>query len=290
MELSLEDFKKIRDLVYEKTGMRFEENKMYFVKRRLEKRMEALGMDDLRDYYRYVKYDPRGEELATLVNLLTTNETYFFRDFTQLKGFAEEVLPVLLEEKRKKGEFTLRIWSAGCSTGEEVYTLAIIAYEMVEGVQKWDVKIVGSDINTQVLKSARRGVYGPRSVKNVPREYLEKYFIPLEDGMYKVVPLLQSKVHFCWSNLVDKKTLLALRGMDAIFCRNVLIYFDKESRRKAIYNLYDCLAPGGYLFLGHSEMIGTVTAAFRVMRFPSCLVYKKELAPSMHEVSEKVGG
>ena len=168
MYLSREDFQSIRDLVNRKTGLFFDEKKIYFVTNRLSRRVEEIGCDNVKDYIRILHYDL--EEFSNFVDSLTINETYFFRDYPQLKMFAEEILPLVCEEKRKKYNKNLRIWSAGCSSGEEPYTIAIILLEMIEDLYSWRVEILGTDINRRALKMCREAIYTERSLKDVPLE------------------------------------------------------------------------------------------------------------------------
>lgn len=179
MTLPDELFDKFARLIYEKTGLHYELNKKYYVQKRLEKRAESLEMDNLNEYYMMLRFADDESELEMLVNELTVNETYFFRDFPQLRNFAEDVLPVFMREKgdRKK----IKIWSAACSTGEEPYTLSIILLEMLDEPEEWEIQILASDINTEVLQKARAGLYEGRSVRDVPPEYLEKYFTKRDD-------------------------------------------------------------------------------------------------------------
>ena len=188
MILTDELYDKFIKLIYKKTGMYYEYNKKYYVQKRVERRAEFLEMDDLNDYYMMLKFTDDESEFDKLINELTVNETYFFRDFPQLRNFAEDVLPICAREKgaRKK----IRIWSAACSTGEEPYTLSIILQEMLEDPEEWEIEIIASDINTEVLKSAKIGVYESRAVKDVPPEYLEKYFTKKKRRKEAKKPLL----------------------------------------------------------------------------------------------------
>ncbi len=205
------------------------------------------------------------------MNQLTVNETYFFREYDQLKCFAEEALPELAAGVRN-GE-RLRVWSAGCSTGEEAYTLAIILFEML-GDDGLDFEVHATDINSEVLAKARLGVYEQRSVRDVPLVYLEKYFTGA-GGRYAVVPRLKEKVRFYQVNLKDRSQMVRMRGFHAIFCRNVLIYFDDLGRREVALSFYESLLPGGFIFLGHSESMSRILPVFRVRKFKNAIIYQK---------------
>jgi len=276
VRFTLEDFERFAEFIYRKTGIRFEKKKFYFLSKRIEKRMEALGLTDPISYLRFLRFgDKDGRELQNLVNLITVNETYFFRDFPQLQAFAEHCLPEVVEKKAKVGDNRLRIWSAGCSTGEEPYTLSIILHEMLEDVNSWEIEILASDIDEVALEKAKEGVYEWRSVKQVPREYLFKYF-EMEEGKYRIKDDVKRLVKFEHLNLMDYSALRRRRGFDFIFCRNVLIYFDEISRKKVVDHFYIALNKGGYIFLGSSESLARITNAFKIKKMGGHIVYTKE--------------
>jgi len=275
MELSIKDFIKFRDLIYKKTGLFFEEKKIYFLKKRLSKRMEELEIKSTVEYYQLLSFGDKSEdELQRLIDLLTTNETYFFREFEQLQAFAEYCLPEICKKKEKNSNYKLKIWSAGCSTGEEPYTLAIILLEMLDNFRLWDKEILATDIDSVALKRAERGVYDDRSVKGVPEEYFAKYFTTQSDG-YRVAIPLRKMVTFYKLNLFDDREIARHKNFDFIFCRNVLIYFNDLSRRKVVNYFYEALNPGGYIFLGHSESMSRISSAFRITRKGDFIVYQK---------------
>jgi len=267
-------FLRLRDLVYEYSGMYFDERKKYFFARRVEQRVEATGSVDVRDYYQLLRYGDGTEELQTLAESLTTNETYFFREYPQLQTFADDILPEILDGKRRRGDRYLRVWSAGCSTGEEPYTLAIILREMIEDIERWEISLTATDISRDALRVARRAIYGERSLKDVPTVYRQRYIRPNGDG-WQVAPEIARMVRFRYANLMDGSLAKDMEGQDFIFCRNVLIYFDDASRRRVVDGFYDALRPGGYIFLGHSESVGRITSAFRLVRRGESLVYMK---------------
>ena len=274
VELQESDLEKIRQLIFKETGMLFEKKKDYFLTSRIKLRMAALGYTSFKDYYHELIFDVNKTELQKFIEEITVNETYFFRDFPQLRGFAEKVLPRYLEEKRQRQDLSLRTWSAGCSTGEEPYTLAIIYKEMIEDFDQWDVWIFATDIDRRVLRHAKLGIYGNRSMKDTPIPYRDKYFTKTADG-WKVKDELVELITFENLNLIDRHAMRRQRRFDFIFCRNVLIYFSEDSRKKVVSYLYDALVPGGYLFLGHSESIGRITAAFELKRIDGFLCYQK---------------
>jgi len=276
MELEQREFDLIRDMVYGAAGLRFEDHKRSFVQTRVGRRMAAIGCTTAREYYRHLRFhDPDGEELQKLIESLTTNETYFFREYPQLQCFANEALPEVVERKRALGR-RLKIWSAACSTGDEPYTLAIILQACLEGVSEWQVEILATDIDLQALARAQRGVYSARAVKDVPRPYLKKYF-RLRSGMYHVVPEVKRMVTFAQVNLLDRHAMRCQTDYDFIFCRNVLIYFDDAARRKVLGCFYDSLLPGGFIFLGHSESVGRISAAFEMVSLGGYITCRRPL-------------
>ncbi|HHV51030.1 MAG TPA: protein-glutamate O-methyltransferase CheR [Candidatus Avimonas sp.] len=272
MILTDELFEKFTKLIYKKTGIFYELNKKYYVAKRLEKRAEILNLDDLNDYYTMLKFSEDSSEFDQLINDLTVNETYFFRDFPQLRNFAEDVLPVFVRENRNRKK--IKIWSAACSTGEEPYTLSIILLEMLDKPEEWEIEILATDINTDVLESAKIGVYENRSVRDVPPEYLEKYFTKRNDK-YIINFNVRKPVSFKRLNLMDENEMNNINGCDFIFCRNCLIYFDDESRKSVLSSFYDSLKPGGFIFLGHSESVGRISSAFKGQRIGDSIVYSR---------------
>lgn len=268
--MRMAEFQILRDLIYARTGLDFAPKKMYYVERRLNERLEANSMKDVRSYLRLLQYDTK--EFEALINALTVNETYFFREYEQLRLFAEEVLPRIVAQKRKRCDLTLRVWSAGCSTGDEAYTLAIILEEMLAG-EGLDYEVVATDINTASLAVARRGIYRRSALRYTPEVYLNKYFIRESDA-FQVKPEIKRLVTFKTSNLLTEIPAEP-SSISAVFCRNVLIYFDEASRSRAIDNIYAALEPGGYVFLGHSESMRLFSSLFEMERIGTAVVYKR---------------
>jgi chemotaxis protein methyltransferase CheR len=274
-EFSSEQFDKLTARIYSQLGLQFDDKKTYFLQKRVEKRMESLNIDDPQKYLFMLCYaDGDGLEMQALANLITTNETYMFREYEQLAAFADHCLPELLSAKENRGDHTLRIWSAGCASGEEAYTLAIILREVFPQSQFWNCEIVATDIDQNVLNMAARAKYGLRSVNEVPPEYLAKHFIAGVDT-YTVRSGTASLVKLVHLNLNDRAAMRAMKNFDFIFCRNVLIYFDDRSRKMVVDHFYNALNPGGFLFLGHSESVGRISSAFKLRRLGSHLVYGK---------------
>jgi chemotaxis protein methyltransferase CheR len=273
IEIQEDVFHLFRDLIYESSGVVLNEGSRHFVGNRLRNSVRQRRLDNFRDYYHFLKYDrKKDEELANVIDLLTIHETYFFREDQQLKTFSEEVLPELA--KRKSKEKTLRIWSAGCSTGEEPYTLSILFRENRE-FRDWDVQIIGTDISRRVLQSARKGVYQPPAFRATSPYYQQKYFVK-EEGGIRVVDEVRQNVMFLWMNLFDEGKLALIHSMDAIFCRNVIIYFDTKGKKKLVDTFFRKLKEGGYLLMGHSESLINLTTAFALRHFKYDMVYQKQ--------------
>lgn len=276
LELSKEDFEMFRDFIHERSGMFFADNKMYLLKNRLCKRINELGIKSYKDYFYRVKYDVSLKEFNYLMDLVTTNETSFFRNPPQLKSFAEEALPAIIKNKLdNKKPKTIKIWSAGCSTGEEPFTLAMILLEHLGSASGWKIEIVATDISEQVLTAARRGLYNEMSLRTTPKDMVIKYF--KNDGQKFIIsPAVKNLVRFGFLNLHDSRKLSMYTNMDFIFCRNVMIYFSDEVKKELVRCFYNSLTPGGYFYIGHSESLHGISKAFKLVYFKNALVYNKE--------------
>lgn len=271
--MTIEEFVKLRDYIYRKAGIYFDEKKLYYVEKRVEARMRAVGMDSFRAYFAWMRFDTSDRELQELLNVLTVNETYFFREYQQLRCFAEEVIPEILKSKNNQNPKRIRIWSAGCSTGEETYTLAIIMTEMTRGMSvTWEIH--ATDLNTDVLLQAKKGLYGRRAVKDVPEAYLARYFHQIGE-QFEVRPEMRRQIIFYQLNFLNRENMRKMVDFDVIFCRNVLIYFDDASRREVALYFYDALKEGGFIFLGHSESMSRITPIFRLRKFKNAIIYQK---------------
>jgi len=260
-------FRRLRDMVHERSGVFVPDTKRYLLENRLAQRLRERGLRDYEEYARLLLADAEGE-LPGLFDAVTTKETYFFREPRQLEVFEQRIVPEAAA--RRGGE--IRVWSVACSTGEETYTLAMILREKHPGVRS---QVLGSDLSEAAVEAARRGVYGSYSVRNVPPPYLARYFRPNGSG-YEVEATLRKAVRFGRANLVDRASvLLAAQGADVIFCRNVLTYFSDRAKERAVANLYDALAPGGCLFVGSAESLHNVTRALRPEVIDRVVVYRK---------------
>lgn len=272
--LTTEDFRLLRDVFYEHAGLVYDESAMMLFDRRLGERLEALGLPSYQAYYKYLRFDARNlQEIEEAVERLTTKETYFFRQEYQLRAFQSELLPRL--ERTNARSRRLLVWSAGCSTGEEAYTLAALILESGR-FDGWDVRVIGSDLSKQSVAHARRGVYGAGSLRATSARDKARYFYEQSDGFH-VQDNVKKLCQFGQMNLFDVGRGNLVGRVDAIFCRNVLIYFDVRSRKRVIDNLYQRLSPGGYLMLGHSESLLNLSTAFELVHLRDDLVYRKPL-------------
>jgi len=271
--LGVEDFRLLRDLIKDYCGIYFDDQSRYILERRLSRRLEIRQLENFRDYYRFLLYDKgRDEELSIIMDNLTVNETYFFREQSQLKAFSEEILEEVMEARSK--EKKVRIWSAGCSSGEEPYTLAMLMLEKGLPGKGWDLEIVGSDINQRVLQAARKGAYRKNSFRTTDNYYLKKYF-EKEEGFYRVKDAVKKYVNFSCLNLLDPVKTKLMGTMDVVFCRNVLIYFHTAARKKVIDSFHERLWENGYLLLGHAESLINISTAFVLKHLKHDVVYQK---------------
>jgi len=267
-----EDVRRLCDFLYRRTGMLFGDSKRYFIDRRLAERIAVTGSGSFQSYFAMLRSDAE-HEIEHLINAFTVNETYFNREEHQLRCMTSNLLPNILKTKRP-GE-SIRIWSVPCATGEEPYSIAIWLMENWREVDSFNIEIVGSDIDTRVLDAAAEGLYGERALMRLPKELIGRYFASVAPDKYRIDPGLRESIQFTRVNLIDTPDMTTYRGFDIIFCRNVLIYFDDASRRVAAENLYDCLLPGGYICLGHSETMSRISPLFRVCRFSDAIVYQR---------------
>ncbi|WP_029006966.1 CheR family methyltransferase [Azospirillum halopraeferens] len=271
-----EEYETLCAFLRQRTGLSFGENKRYFVDRRLADRMAANGIRRFREYMNLLRFQPSGEELQQLVNLLTVNETYFLREKYQLDCLVRSVLAEVVKE-RPKGS-PIRIWSAGCSTGEEPYSIALTLLENWEHVDDYDIELYASDIDSSALARARDGIYEARSLQYVPPGMMERYFTALGDGRWQIVEELRQSVDFSLANITDPEQVRRFRSLDVVFCRNLLIYFDDLGRREAAAMFYDALVPEGFVMLGHSESMSRMSSLFVPRKFPDAIVYQKPRA------------
>ena len=271
-ELSDEEFEQFRRIIYRSTGIHLSKKKKTLVISRLSKRLRALNLADFSQYYRYLKENHNSsDELVHMINRITTNKTEFFRERSHFDFLREDLLPHMIKKADKSGiARRLRIWSAGCSTGEEPYSIAMTIQEAFRGKQGWDIKILATDVDTEVLRKGITGVYSPNKVVDVPSEYLKRYFERQDDG-YHVKEGIKSMVVFRRLNLI--REIYPMKGpFDIIFCRNVIIYFDRDTKKRLMERFYQYLKDGGFIFMGHSESLMDMKDRFRYIKNT---IYKK---------------
>ncbi len=268
--LSDNTFSDLRNYIYEKSGIYISDTKKYLLENRLARVLHENKLDTFEDYYSFIRTRSNGKELSRLFDAVTTNETYFFRENQQLDVFVNILAPKILKEKT--GRKVIRIWSAACSSGEEPYTISMMLKEKGIGPDKFEIH--ASDLSENVLNSANNAVYNSYSVRNVPEPYMKKYF-SANGQSYTLDESIKKTVKFVKVNLFDDKSTRAFKGMDAVFCRNVLIYFDNKAKQKTVSNIYNNLNPGGYLFIGASESLHFVTRAFRPGIQDKVVMYQK---------------
>lgn len=276
-KISTEEFIELRDFLYEQAGIFVAENRKYLMENRLSSRLRELGLRNFHEYHKYLKFDNnRKEELNKLFENMTTNETSFFRNNPQLDIFRDKVLAKVINEQRAKGQKKIHIWSAGCSSGEEPYTISMIIHELLKNeVDSWDIKITANDLSLAMLATARKALYSEYALRTTPQDMINKYFTK-EGKMFKVLPKVQKLVNFSQINLASSEQLAKVERSQIVFCRNVIIYFDDEMKRHVISSFYDNLLPGGYLLIGHSESLHSISRAFVPEHFTGAIVYGKK--------------
>jgi chemotaxis protein methyltransferase CheR len=281
--MSEEEFRLLREFIYKHCGLNFTEESKYLLEKRLNKRLQQHALTSFKDYYYLLRYSPqKDQELTEAIDLLTTNETYFFREDFQLKTFVNDILPELRAKKEQAGDRRLRIWSAGCSSGEEPYTLAMLLHDQ-PGFSDWTIEIIGTDISQRVLQIARKGVYGSSSFRSTDANYLRRFFSEV-DGKYKIEDRIRRMVTISHLNLFDTSRVAMLGVMDVVFCRNVIIYFDQMAKKKVIESFYQRLRPEGFLLLGHSESLMNLSTSFSLRHFSDDMVYQRPALTRRPEV------
>ncbi len=277
LKITNEEFIQLRDFIYEQSGIYIAETRKYLVENRLANRLKDLNLKTYGEYYYFLRYDSnRRAELNRLFEVVTTNETSFFRNNPQLEVFKEKVLKKLLDAQRKAGQKKLRIWSAGCSTGDEPYTLSIIIHEVLGmEISQWDIKITANDLSEAVLATARQGIYSEYSLRTTPLPLIAKYFTK-EGNQYRVNNNVKRLISFGQINLNEQMQLRRVERSHIVFCRNVIIYFDDDMKKRVINAFYDNLLPGGYLIIGHSESLHNISRAFIPEHHTGAIIYRKQ--------------
>ncbi|HEX4427015.1 MAG TPA: CheR family methyltransferase [Terriglobales bacterium] len=287
--LSEPELKLLQALVYQECGMHFDERRAHFLQDRLQRRLKECHLDSFYSYYRLLISQEGKQELSRLLENLTVNETSFFRNKAQLDLFHKRILDEILRAKQARGDMTLRIWSAGCSTGQEPYTIAMmvadsLAYQHLRSPASaenvwpkplipapWKVEILASDINYQVLRAGQEGIYAEHHMNSVDYNYRLRYFDKVGER-YAIKKALKEFIHFDFHNL---KTEYLPQRNDVIFCRNVMMYFDEAEQKRLIEKFARCLNPGGYLLVGHAESLLGLTDKFTMIYRDSGTAYQK---------------
>jgi len=277
LQISDDEFIQLRDFIYEKTGIFVDIKRKYLFESRFSKRIEQLGLTSFADYVTYLKFDTnKNRELNKLFELVTTNETSFYRDVKQLEAFTKNVLKQKLDEQRKAGKLELNIWSAGCSSGEEPYTLAMLILETLRlETPKWRIKITAVDLSQAMIDKAKNGLYQEYAFKTTPDDIRQRYFSKETDG-WRIKPAVSRLVTFQQMNLNDRIALKRIPRSHIVFCRNVIIYFDQDMKKRVVSAFYDNLLPNGFLMLGHSETLHKISQTFKPIYHPGTIAYQKE--------------
>jgi chemotaxis protein methyltransferase CheR len=270
-------FDKWRKFIYDNCGIYFQDNKKYLLESRLQKRINYLGLDSYDDYLNYMNDNVRGNsEKKYLYEAITINETYFFRNQPQLDALIKTIIPEIVEKQGKDNKTKIKIWSAASSSGEEAYSIAISIVDLlIPRYPKLEFEVIGTDISYAVLETAKHGAFKEYAIRNTPAYYLKKYFT-VNGNNYQITEEIKKHVSFRLLNLYDMAGMRTMFNFNIIFCANVLIYFDMNSKIKVVNQLYNSLNKGGYLFIGYSETLHNVSKAFKILSFPKTIGYKKE--------------
>ena len=270
---------RIRDLVYQTCGIYHSDEKMYLLVAACKRRMasgtvQATNGREYLDTLSSLAF--KDAETRALLNEITIGETCLFRSMPQINALKNVILPEMAQERAKIGLKKIKVWSAGCSTGEEPYTLAMFLLEQKESLLKdWTFEIQATDLNDRSVETARAGVYGDYALRNTPDSYKRKYFSPTDGAKLKVRDDVKSRITFQRLNLNDDSRMVFMKGMDLIFCCNVLIYFDMTSKKRVVQHFFSNLMPNGCFFLGHAESLYQVNDQFRLVHLPGTTVYRK---------------
>ncbi|MEY4504185.1 MAG: hypothetical protein RL154_478, partial [Pseudomonadota bacterium] len=274
--LSKENFSKLSEYVYRKCGISLEEDKHFDkVQKKLHQRYLSLKVDNFRRYFFVLRFEDKdGNEFQELVNMLTVNETYFFRENYQFEILVKNILHDIDRVKAKNQP--IRILSAPCSSGEEPYSIAIHLLEETKLIEKRDFEIIGIDIDSQIIERAKKGIYNDRSLHAIPPQLVPRYFTKAA-GFYTLKSDIRDAISLQVCNVYDKKAISALGKFDVIFSRNMLIYFDDASKYEVAMTFFEMLNPGGYILLGHTEYMSRITPVFEAKKIDQHLVYQKPI-------------
>ncbi|MDR1374232.1 MAG: protein-glutamate O-methyltransferase CheR [Treponema sp.] len=261
------DFDAYRNLIYNESGIHFTATNRSILESRLKERLREKKLLSVKVYFDTISKDK--EELKSFLDAITTNLTRFFRNQAHFDALEHFVVPELLKLKKNTGNYTLKVWSAGCSTGEEPYTIAMLLSELLPA--PWKFEVVASDISLKCLMTGKEGFYADSRITGIPEAYLKKYFDKVEGG-YKVCSSLMSKIRFDYHNLKNNS---GLRGLDIVFCRNVIIYFDEAAQTAVINRFWDSMASKSFLFIGHSESLFGMDTKFEFVKTQWATLYRK---------------
>lgn len=277
-QLTMSDntFRELRDVIYQLSGIYYTDSKKYLLEGRISKRVIERKLNTFEEYIEFLKSPYSRQEMNQLFEVITINETYFFRAEQQFEALEKTIIPELLKSRTGNSNPYFRIWSAASSSGEEAYTIAILVNEKIKPFfPKVQFQIIASDISNTALESARRGIYKEYAVRNIPPAYLNKYF-KKQGTTYILSDEIKNMVKFFNINLYDQVQTHSITNCDIIFCCNVLIYFDIPSKQQVISYLYDALNKEGYLFIGYSESLHGISKAFKLIHLPKAMAYKKD--------------
>ena len=285
LPLSSKDFSLFQELLIEACGLQFEEDRKQSLHWALWQGLKHRGYHSYQEYYNLLKFHPEGRlEIRQLLDLITIGETTFFRSKAQFDVLMKFVLPEIIQQKISSREKVIRAWSAGCSRGDEAYSMALAMMEVLPSHQDWRISILGTDINRNGLGCAKKAIYGEKDIGYLPKKYLDKYF-KIQGSTYALRSEVRELVQFEYHNLAkDPFTDERMQNLDIIFCRNVTIYFNPQVTPRVIEKFYNCLAEEGYLFLGHTETLWQTTNKFERMEFPQTFIYKKRVIPVQEAV------
>lgn len=266
MAISNDEFARLRDLIHQRFGINLTEQKRSLLVGRLQKLMRSLGLATFSQYYDYLKNDTTEAALGELVDLISTNHTYFNREKDHFDYFSQTALPAVIEKLKRENRKDLRIWCAGCSSGEEPYTLLMLMMEYLGSeYASWDAGILATDISDRALTIARRGAYATDRVMQLPESLRRKYFTSAGAGEMQVIDKVKREATFRRFNLMNT-TFPFKKPFQMIFCRNVMIYFDQETREALVNRYHKATEPGGYLFIGHSETLGRSQTLYKYIK------------------------
>ena len=279
IKFSQDEFERLRNFIYEQTGLFFSSVRKPILEKKVAERIKAAGARGVNVYLKTLMGPMTGaREFQTLLDAITVTETSFFRDTAQIDAFAKKIVPEIVKARMEGGMRRLRIWSAGCATGEEPYTIAMVLSDS-EAVSQNNIRveILACDLNEEALRRARLGVYDKYSLRNAPKQYVEKNFAEgKEEGTFHVADTLKRSIFWKKVNLAKVDWSKPLGKFDVIFCRNVLIYFDDTSKKKVVGGFHENLNNGGYLFLGQSESLRGISTDFKLIHFIRAMGHRKD--------------